>query len=775
MHSEQTSAPETPQNEASITLGDVLRAVFLPQENENAVGPATIRLPVRPRREPAPDAGLPSRPTIEYGGAGALADAPPSSAWGMVRAGVGMTAALAAGYLAQTTLAGSGRSLVTTILYLIAAGLWLWPLIRDGSAAISGGPRISGGLGYSLTGSLWDLLLSIRGALAILALILSMAAYLLSANNQFTLPGIAAWLASIGLWMVVAAERHPGDLLLSWKSALLELPSRVRSVRRPQLLPVIALAVIIAAGAYYRFSRLDSIPNEMTSDHVEKLRDAYTVSQGIYSVFFTGNGGREALHFYLVALAAKWLGTGMTFLTLKIVSALEALALLPVLIILGCKLVNRETGYLAAALLAVSWWHVTLGRLALRIALTPLIFSFLLICLVKAVRTGERKAWIWAGVWMGVGVYSYQALRITPLVAVAAFLVSVTGPLLQAVTSHLRGDADSALRRTIAANTLGRQAVNLGLAGLIALAFFVPMLRVWHDFPTQLWHRVINRTTSTEAAIVGAPAAILAENFRDALLMFNQRGDVAWISAVPNKPLMDAVTGLLLVLGTAGWLVRLRLRRDPADWFVLLAGLIMLLPSALAIAFPIENPSATRASGVIPVAFLLAAWPLALLLRHWRTVLGRTGGAFLGVSLVLVLLGGAALLNYRTYFVEYVESYQNAALNPSEVAGAIRGIIGEEASLDGVWLVGWPYWHDYRAIGIEAGSITFQNAILDAATLQHLLDGSPALFQARPLVFILHVLDDQSPVYLEHSFPAGELLLYQRDTEAHSFRLFVVP
>jgi hypothetical protein len=141
---------------------------------------------------------------------------------------------------------------------------------------------------------------------------------------------------------------------------------------------------------------------------------------------------------------------------------------------------------------------------------------------------------------------------------------------------------------------LRRQALNLLCAGLIALAIFVPMLRVWHDYPYDMWQRVINRTTEHEREYQASPASVLAANMGRALLMFNVRGDRSWFTAVPHAPLLDEITGALFMLGVAAWLARLAVRRDPVDTFVILAGLIMLLPSALALAFPKENPHAAR-------------------------------------------------------------------------------------------------------------------------------------------------------------------------------------
>jgi hypothetical protein len=209
------------------------------------------------------------------------------------------------------------------------------------------------------------------------------------------------------------------------------------------------------------------------------------------------------------------------------------------------------------------------------------------------------------------------------------------------------------------------------------------------------------------------------------------------------------------------------------DVFLLLAGLIMLLPSALAIAFPVENPSVTRGSGTLPLVMVLAAWPLALVRQRWNAVMGRPG-TWLAAALATVLLAGAAVFNYQTYFEKFSASYKLSALNPAEVAHEVRDVIGNNGSLDGVWLIGWPYWHDYRAIGIDAGDITFDNAILDSVQLQADLVSTPDKFMMRPLVFIIAEEDEGSRSILTSAFPEGELKHYPGISTKHSFYLFVV-
>lgn len=786
---EHEGQPANGQHEQAteITLRDVLRAIFLPDQQVEPLILPTLPPPTRwpLHRPPAEQTGLsgdltalPERPQVDY-------RLPPIAAVESLSglrlaapiAGAAVTTLIA--YLAQRMLISGSAGFTATLLYLLAALIWLALLLFEfappDGALLRRGPQITGSIGYPLPQVLDMDPLSARGMALLLALPLSIATYILTADNTFTAAGIVAWVLSIILWMIVAAERTPGQMIADAWGQLQRARAVLPAALKTRIAPLAALLAVMAVAAFFRFYRLDAVPNEMTSDHVEKLLDAYDVSRGILHVFFTRNAGREAIQFYLVALASKVFGTGMSFLTLKLVTAIEGLLLIPLMVRLGREMIDRETGYFAAALVAIGWWHVMLSRLALRIVLTPLVFTLLLAALVRGIRTGSQRAWVWAGFWVGVGMYAYQALRITPLVALAACTVSVAGPVLKALAAHWQARDDAALRRQIAANAIARQALNLALAGLVTAAIAVPMLRVWHDYPNDLWNRVINRTTSAEVEIEGHPLSVFADNYRRALLMFNLRGDVAWISSVPGEPVMDAVTAAFLALGAIAWGVRLIVRRDPADVFFVAAGLIMLLPSALAIAFPIENPSTTRASGAIPVVFVLAAWPLALIAERWRAALGRLRGTVLAALFTATLLGAAALTNFSTYFERYATSYRNAALNPGEVAAAVREVIGPGAPLDGVWLQGWPYWHDYRAIGIEAGDITFDNAILDVPMLVNLLSNSPQTFQVRPLVFIVHPQDQAALNILRSRFPQGRAALRKSATEGRDFYLFIVP
>ena len=554
-----------------------------------------------------------------------------------------------------------------------------------------------------------------------------------TSHNIFSTEGFWLWIASIMLWVAAFA---PGIERIG-----ASIPAVISAVRnfRPRLNgTVIALALIVLLGAIFRLSDLPGVPPEMTSDHVEKLLDAQRVLDGTHQIFFPNNGGREPFQMYAMALFSRLPGLGMNFTTLKLLSALEGIITLPVLWWMGREVAGKDdaklgnlVGLALAALVAASYWHVALSRLALRIVLTPLVTALLIIYLSRAMRDNRRSDYIKAGLVLGFGLYTYQAVRILPVVV----LIGV-GLAIAFKARSLR--------------TLGTYLTNLAVLIVIAGVVFVPLLHFWVEYPDDFWRRTSGRllgddviqTTDEAGNLVqrtptlderwtafGQNLPILLDNIGKALLMFNWKGDVAWINGAPNHPAMDPLTGALLLVGLAAWLARMVRRRDPVDWLLPVMLFIMLLPSALSIAYPVENPSATRTSGALPEAYLFAALPLALIMRaSIRLAPGRRGAVLAaGAAGIVTLLAFGA--NADLYFgrdrEEYVGSYLISSLPYSEIGRSLKGFAESGGSYGNAFMVAYPYWWDHRAIGIEAGLVDWPNGIVSRDQIvQFLWDAS---------------------------------------------------
>ena len=207
--------------------------------------------------------------------------------------------------------------------------------------------------------------------------------------------------------------------------------------------------------------------------------------------------------------------------------------------------------------------------------------------------------------------------------------------------------------------------------------------------------------------------------------------------------------------------------REPWPLAVLGAGLLMLGPSALNIAFPNENPSAGRASGALPMMVITAALVPGMMLdiTKWhRWALAR----MVAPVTVLALCGSIAFLNVDRVFVQYEQAYCVRSWNASDMAREMDEFFAAGNPRSNAWILAWPYWVDHRLVGIWLGDPTFSN-VADEHGLKVDLGGKPGLF-------VLNVDDKESLQALQAKYPAGQArTVYGSQCAEKQFVVFTVP
>ncbi|MGB1287119.1 MAG: hypothetical protein ACPG7F_11340, partial [Aggregatilineales bacterium] len=612
-----------------------------------------------------------------------------------------------------------------------------------------------------------------RPILLFTGLLLGAALWVTLDNYNNTMPGLSwvTWLASIACVALAFAplDFNPVQWAQGWRMRLQTI--NLRSI----WLPVVLFVAIMMLAGFFRLDKLtgaNAIPPEMTSDHVEKILDSNRVLNGNRNIFFSNNGGREPFQMYAMAVFSQLPGQGMNHDSLKLLAVLESLITIPILFWLGYEVVGRDNrrlgllvGLVMAGLVAASYWHTSITRLALRIVLTPLITSLMLIYLSRALRSSNRADFIKAGLVLGFGLYTYQAVRMLPIV------------ILVAVGIAIYFAAKSWQHRL-------RYTVNLSVLVLVAFMVFVPLFNFSVQNPDDFWRRTAGRLlgddliteTLPDGTIIERDASLeerldafnqnlptLMDNVRNALLMFNWKGDVAWINGFPNHPAMDPVTGSLFFIGLAAWLSLMIRRRDVVIWLIPVVLLIMLLPSALSIAFPIENPSFTRTSGALPSAYMIAALPLALILERFLILMPSVRGKVIGIIFSGMLILGAYAANASVYFDPFVRSYEKSSLPYSDAGRVLQGFTLSTGSYGNAFMIAYPYWWDHRAVGIAGGAVDWVNGIVTLDNVPEFLrlaseksSGDPYhLDVSRDLLFFFSPEDIQTKAQLEAWFPTG--------------------
>jgi 4-amino-4-deoxy-L-arabinose transferase-like glycosyltransferase len=435
------------------------------------------------------------------------------------------------------------------------------------------------------------------------------------------------------------------------------------------------VAVLLVATAL-RLVAFGEVPPGLYHDEAYHGLDGVDVLQGHLSFYFPANNGREPLFIYLIALAVGLLGRSP--FALRLVAFFAGLLTVAATAAMGRALFSRRAGSLAAAVLAVTLWHVHLSRVGFRAVLLPLFIALAAWQGALGVGGAEaqgskgagaqaRGAGWWrhclaAGVLYGLSFYTYTAARFTP-VAVAAFglYVLATRPEIRHRRRLWRG---------------------VGLAALGVLVVVAPLAVYTVGHPDVVLGRPGQVSVLNPAIHGGDLWGTLGAHALRTLGMFFVRGDRIWRHNVPWRPIFDPLLGATFVLGLV--IALRRARREPAAGFVLIGTAVMSLPTFLAE----DAPHFLRAVGVLPVVVFLPALGLDWLadrvrlpssgrvahgIGHWSLVIGHW---LILTFPLLFALGSTTWAYFGDYARDPVAGYwfeQGAVV----LAGRVNGFLGE--------------------------------------------------------------------------------------------------
>ncbi len=578
-----------------------------------------------------------------------------------------------------------------------------------------------------------------RPMLFILAILSFAMAFDLFAGNRFTFFNVILWLTSlVPLLLALWNFNTPAATLDADQQ---ELQGSARKQWRGVLLVVFVLL------AFFRFSQLSQVPPEMNSDHAEKLFDVNDILNGATPIFFERNTGREPLQFYLSAVIAKFTGTGISFTSLKLGTTLLGFLSLFYVYQLGKEFGGRWVGLFAAILAGVAYWPNVLARTGLRFVLYPAFVAPTLVHLIWALRGKGNNHYLLAGSFLGVGLLGYTAFRIMPLLIIVALLV---------YWLHTRSNY---ARRNALIGTL--------LIALVSLFVISPILRYALQPGSAINYRIATRLFTAESAYPGNPLLIFSTNLIKALIMPFYDGGNVWLIGLLHRPALDYLSAALLMAGVLLLVKRYRASRDWRDLFLLLSIPLLMLPSALSIAFPIENPALNRAGGAAVPIFVLCALALDALVHGIKDQIKAPFAPRIAQGSAIILLMVIASLNYDLAFHQYAQAYANFSWNSSELGAQAADFIAEEGRAN-VWVVAFPHWVDTRLVAIQAGMPGQDIGLWPeqlASTLP--IEGDK--------LFLLNLQDTAGLDTLLVLYPRGELNGYESAIEGKDFFEYYVP
>lgn len=398
-----------------------------------------------------------------------------------------------------------------------------------------------------------------------------------------------------------------------------------------QLRSLLPILLLLLVAFLLRTHQLTEIPPGLTHDEANHGREGISILAGNLALFFPLNYGSEPLYSYTVAAHMALLGRGL--FALRLVNVFFGLLAIAATYLWGKIVFGRPTAWLAAALMALTFWPLASSREALRAGMMPFftagaVFFFWL--MLRTVRSDSRlqsNRWLILGftLCLAATLYNYLAARVVWLLF-PAFLLYL-----------------ALLHRPLFRRSWRPALIGLVLAGLSTIPMFLYLER-HPEAQTRL-----QMFGGTMQRFFAGDVVPLLQNAGEALLAFIWPGvgDKFLAYNIPGRPVFDIASALFFVVGVVVCLWRWR---RPAYAFLLLWFLVGVTPSL------ITGPTAntTRNVGAMPAAVLLPAVGFITLLRmaaaRWPQA--RTVGAVLA-GVWLIFAGWVASYDY---FVRWAQS-----------------------------------------------------------------------------------------------------------------------
>ncbi len=369
-----------------------------------------------------------------------------------------------------------------------------------------------------------------------------------------------------------------------------------------------ALAVgLLLLAAFLRLWDLPTLPSGFSEDEITDIRIAETIRLGNIEVYYDlgAQGGREGLYHIVLAAVTSILGNGP--IGYHMLSVWVSLLTLAAVYALAVRLFGPLAGVAALALLAVNLPFILVGREVGREVLLPGLVTGVLVALARALAVYKRTfprlpvnaAFGLLGALLGVGFYIHPVNFLILLFSLAFVIYRLT------------------LKPPLSSQTNGYLRFSLLLLIIIATPYLISSIRL-PDLSgvSRLWGDYQIAETS--------PVQSILDGFGGVLF----RGDANPTHNLPGRPLIDLISGVLLLIGllTAG-----RAWRQPRYALPLVA-LLCLLPAAL---LAPESPNFQRFMPLLPLIALFFGLGVATLYRSIISPVGRRLALLAALGLLL--------------------------------------------------------------------------------------------------------------------------------------------
>ncbi|MDQ5901920.1 MAG: 2 protein [Patescibacteria group bacterium] len=407
---------------------------------------------------------------------------------------------------------------------------------------------------------------------------------------------------------------------------------------------ILSLTALLLLAFFLRIYHLESLPLGLYPDEAANGVDAlHAIETRHFELFYPANFGREGLFINLQALSI-WL-FGNTMVALKFCSVLFGTFTVLGLFLLGKELFHRTSvGLSAAFMIATSYWAINFSRIGFRAIMTSFLLSFAFFFFFRGLRTQKKQDFLISGLIFGLGVHTYIAFRVAPLILILLL------PALMLSYEHF-------FRR------FWKHGLTFILGAFITAAPMLFHFFISHpeDFESRSSHISVFSPSVNHGDLLGT----LTQTFSTSLIKYNFLGDQNWRHNYPPYPILDPIVGTFFLTGFCILLFQFfrllyrRIRYTDRDFHLVIYTFLfgsfftMLAPEFL------TNeglPHALRSIGTQVPVFLFASVPVLWILNKAKH--SAAGLRLALFSFLLIAFSVSACFNIVKYFVLFAHSPQ---------------------------------------------------------------------------------------------------------------------
>ncbi len=355
----------------------------------------------------------------------------------------------------------------------------------------------------------------------------------------------------------------------------------------------LTLILILVLAFYLRILNIETAPPGIYPDEAVNGQDALKAEEsGNYQWFYPDNNGREGLFMNLIALCFKFLG--VSIFALKLPSIIFGVLTVAGIYFLTKELFQKENPALIASFLtAVSFWSLNFSRISFRAIMLPAVLVWSAYFFWKGMRTKKITSFLWGGLIFGLGLHTYIAFRIAPVILIIALVAFW-------------------LNEKNFWRKYWKQILTFVFASfLVAL----PMILTFLIHPEFLESRSASISILSPEVNQGDLVGTFFKSLGLSLAKYNFWGDQNWRHNYPPYPILDPLTGLAFLIGIIYavfkffQLIFRRIRKKQfqpkmnAFTFLLAWFFIMLAPEFMTAE---GLPHALRAIGTIPPVMIFS-------------------------------------------------------------------------------------------------------------------------------------------------------------------------